>query len=92
MSRGPNRNWTAVHRAEIPLPTGVSPGAIIGGKGSIIKQLSEQSGARVWICNATGKVQISGSATAVAKALQLVSEAITAAQAIGKSYGCCLLF
>lgn len=85
----------AVHK--IPLPAGVSRGAIIGKGGDKIERMRIESKALIWIRFDRGTlsetVLIEGSAAAVAEAKQLVWQAIyDAALGIGESLAadlCC---
>lgn len=67
----------------IPLPPGMSPGAIIGKGGSNIKLLQSRSGARVSVNANSGSVDVSGTPAAVEEAVRLLWLQIDAFTATG---------
>lgn len=74
---------TSSSSSSIPLPPGMSPGAIIGKGGSKIKPIQSCSGARVSVDIRTGCVKVSGSPSAVEEAVRLLLEQIDTFKATG---------
>lgn len=81
MSKSRNRNvkvsassgtYGSSTSRSIALPPGVSPGAVIGKGGSNLKQLQALSGARLFLNNDSGRVEVSGSPAAVEEAVRLL--------------------
>jgi polyribonucleotide nucleotidyltransferase len=71
--------------SSIALPPGMSPGAVIGKGGNNIKLLKSRSGAHLSVNSSTGRVEVSGSMSAVDEALRLLEQQFEAFTATGAS-------